>query len=145
MVRGESRSAFRRLRKASLKNLNIVSKPVFCAKTIFIRGQVCRIVNSCGVTCISLYILTHSPARLCVEYKDLATSLLYMIIDDGPLRLSDKCHKIQTIVGNLSMVPPVNRLIGETVGPAPITDTACTATHCPFPSWHTDNYIDVRR
>jgi hypothetical protein len=33
-----------------------------------------------------------------------------------------------------------HRLIGETEGPALITDTACTATYdCRFPSWHTDN------
>ena len=38
-----------------------------------------------------------------------------------------------------------HRLIGETEGPALITDTACTATYCRFPSWHTDNYLDTRR
>jgi hypothetical protein len=32
-----------------------------------------------------------------------------------------------------------HRLIGETEGPALITDTACTATYRRFPSWHTDN------
>ena len=38
-----------------------------------------------------------------------------------------------------------HRLIGETEGPALITDTACTATYRRFPSWHTDNYVDNRR
>jgi hypothetical protein len=38
-----------------------------------------------------------------------------------------------------------HRLIGETEGPALITDTACTATYCRFPSWHTDKYLDTRR
>jgi guanine deaminase len=36
-----------------------------------------------------------------------------------------------------------HRLIGDTEGPALITDTACTATYCRFPSWHTDNYTGV--
>jgi hypothetical protein len=35
------------------------------------------------------------------------------------------------------------RLIGDTEGPALITDTACTATYCRFPSWHTDIYSDA--
>ncbi|MBK5052261.1 phosphate ABC transporter substrate-binding protein PstS, partial [Burkholderia sp. R-70006] len=34
-----------------------------------------------------------------------------------------------------------HRLIGEAEGPALITDTACTATYCRFPSWHTDIYL----
>jgi hypothetical protein len=38
-----------------------------------------------------------------------------------------------------------HRLIGETEGPALITDTACTATYRRFPSWHTDKYLDTRR
>lgn len=38
-----------------------------------------------------------------------------------------------------------HRLIGETEGPTLITDTACTATYCRFPSWHTVNYLDNRR
>jgi phosphoribosylaminoimidazole-succinocarboxamide synthase len=38
-----------------------------------------------------------------------------------------------------------HRLIGETDGPTLITDTACTATSCRFPSWHTDKYLDTRR
>jgi hypothetical protein len=38
-----------------------------------------------------------------------------------------------------------HRLIGDTEGPALITDTACTATYCRFPSWHTDNYFDNGR
>ena len=36
-----------------------------------------------------------------------------------------------------------HRLIGETEGPALITDTACTATYRRFPSWHTDKYSDA--
>src|SRR5258708_4114518 len=36
-----------------------------------------------------------------------------------------------------------HRLIGETEGLALITDTACTATYCRFPSWHSDNYCDA--
>jgi hypothetical protein len=38
-----------------------------------------------------------------------------------------------------------HRLIGETEGPTLITDTACTATSCRFPSWHIDNYYDAGR
>jgi len=32
---------------------------------------------------------------------------------------------------------------GDTEGPALITDTACTATYCRFPSWHTDIQSDA--
>lgn len=38
-----------------------------------------------------------------------------------------------------------HRLIGETEGPPLITATACTATYCRLPSWHTDDCPDIHR